>query len=262
MYNFKEKYKQFYDNIVYDKNKKSVILNTVKNKQNKHILVKNNKFAYIFTIILLVGLIGTGFAFAKTIKSLKRYFIDNKIFNCIIQAPVVNVLNSKFDLKENEEIARENLQDNLGINILSSSYLPNSLFVNKIVYDNSDIAYINLSQSLKNNIIENSASSSVFFNSTIDLNISFFTNHANSEIKEDNIDLAFKDSKCSKDNVEIIYNEHLKTNIYFVKATTYAYDDIEFVIYSYFTYNDILYSIRGSLVSRDNIIDFINSLNY
>ena len=74
--------------------------------------------------------------------------------------------------------------------------------------------------------------------------------------------LAFKDSKCSKDNVEIIYNEHLKTNIYFVKATTYAYDDIEFVIYSYFTYNDILYSIRGSLVSRDNIIDFINSLNY
>lgn len=269
MKNFKDEYKNYYNKMEFSqKSKNKIFENIINNSQNSSKLkIKSwkQKIAIVSCSLLAVFLIGTGIVFAKEfVKKINHVYnlipSENGTTNykCTISPLVLEGVNN-IDINENKILTIEELSKTLNKHILSSEKIEDTTFsVIRTLEKDNHLVYAYLS---KNGISAPKFIPESWDITTLEMNLSFLTSYASQKDIKDLIE--FEVGNCSDDNFDEVYIDSLDINVYLYKTKVIAYaygDSIEFMVRAYFVYDDILYNINGAIISRDMIIDFINSL--
>ena len=262
MKKFKDNYQKYYTKMKLSEQKKERIFNNIINSNETYKKIYwHNRLITIIYSILIIFLIGSSVVFAKDIIK-KLYSLEptnngSNNYKCIIKAPIINKFNMSH-LLEGQKIDLNELQNDLNKHILHNESITDKSFtIVKTIKNSNKIIYAKLN---KNGIDAPKIIPEASSNTTMDMNLSFLTTYATKDDIQKIIE--FEVGTCTDDNFDITHIDSLDIDVYLYKAPviTYAYDDLEFNVKAFFVYDNILYNINGSLITRNMIIDFIYDL--
>ena len=263
--------KDMLNNIEVSKELDDMILSKTINKK-KNLILKQRMI--MLSAIIIIITTGFGITYADVIaEKIKNVFVkertlvelngDEKISAIEFETSSKKELNYDANMKvvqytdEEYYVSLEDLEKELNINLLKSE-----LFQDKS---------IRIAQLKK---IENKISSGLFFvdyvyknkMEEISFTISFITKYHN-EDKYTNLVGINRNDQDNNTNIEyykfVEKNEHLNTDLYYFSS--YDIESNEKGIGSItvkFVYDDIIYSLIGNVISKEKILDIINSLHY
>ena len=277
MKDFEKKYKIVFRDINIDDNKKRDILNTIYKNNNKHIYRK-----ICMTTIVILVLIGAFFS-NTIVNAIKKIYVVNKKDNnkstCIIPNAIIDIGSDNiFDILKNKaRIMQKELEELLDIKVVSGKYFDNNLEIIDLKEENNNLAFARFNR----NIINLQDIYKEAYNiSTLEISLSFLTNYASEETSalksafdEKYIEQpfdgkyanTFEVGNCNDDNMEIYHIDTLNTDLYIYKRelpdkVKYSSDDIQSLMFAFFEYDNILYSLNGYFISENMLKDFVSTL--
>ena len=277
MKDFEKKYKIVFRDINIDDNKKRDILNTIYKNNNKHIYRK----ICTATIVILV-LIGAFFS-NTIVNAIKKIYVVNKKDNnkstCIIPNAILDIGSDNiFDiLKNKDRIMQKELEELLDIKVVSGKYFDNNLEIIDLKEENNNLAFARFNR----NIINLQDIYKEAYNiSTLEVSLSFLTDYASEETKtlksafddkylEESFDgkyaNIFEVGNCDDNNMEIYHIDNLNTDLYIYKrklpdSIKYTSDDLQSLMFAFFEFDNILYSLNGYFISENMLKDFVSTL--
>ena len=278
MLNFKNKYKEYYSRCNLDNDAKSRILNNISVKKYHEKKKINRKWILIpITICIMCFCIFLGNPIISAIKGLFTYHTNrlSGVNNVIVSNPVFKIKNKNAynDLTEFDEINIDSLEKILEVNILSNKLAGNNVKISNLLDNNGKLAYAQFTLS---EIDMKSQYESADNDAHLKMYFSVLTQYYPEEKLDDNtkifevsdpsnLDLTtpFACTDCTNDNFDIVNIKSKGTQVYFLKGNSKLVidpDDNQFKVICFFNYKNVLYYFVGYGVSRNMLIDFINTL--
>ena len=200
--------------------------------------IKHKKFklAFVFSICLVILLVGTFSAFAilKPYSVKKTSNSEETGFNFSLNEGVDFDVNNIISCDSLEIV--HDLENALNINLLLDNYKINNCMINQ---SNEKIESVSLE--LENNVIND-----VYFDT---INISFMSKYCSDETKEtfnNVIDFISFDNE-GEELVESVYSDKLKTDIYYVTLGSRGFP-------IFFVYDNVLYRFISTYNSVEEVI--------
>ena len=251
MNNFKQEYKNVFNNIKPNEELKNKILNKTIYKKKY-----NLKFAYTSVFIFIFLILTTSIIYANDIYY--HIFEHHKEENYIeIKAPINRKANAKATLLNCYTV--NDFENDLEIDLLESTMLDSTLNLSyKLHTPDNLLQRIVLYKKIKTKDYFDNLDYLQQYHSDIEIKYIILTKYVTKE-KMNNYNKTYD---YEENNLDIIYNENLKINMYYYSAlsnelaNTSRYSIRSIVT---FTYDNVLYQIEGHNITKKDLLTIANS---
>lgn len=277
MKDFEKKYKEIFSNINIDDNKKRDILDNIYKTNYRPFYRK------ICTIVIVILALVVVFSSNTVVNAIKKIYVVNKIDNkkstCIIPNSILDIgSDNVFDILKNKDIITQKEFENLlNIKVVNGKYFDNNLEIIDLKEENNNLSFARLNRNIIN---LHDIYKEAYNISTLEISLSFLTDYASEETKtlksafddkylEESFDgkyaNIFEVGNCDDNNMEIYHIDNLNTDLYIYKrklpdSIKYTSDDLQSLMFAFFEFDNILYSLNGYFISENMLKDFVSTL--
>lgn len=266
----KKIYKETFEKIHLDKKVDEIILDKTIYSSHKKM---TKKFAIIFSAFLLVLIAGVGVVYAeKIVTKIKNLFETTTInfedsgFSIYLDELKFSnkkelnfdaeFLNLEFPILDNQQkIMFNELKENLNISVLTPYILEDNVArIIKLEKNNNKISH---GCFVLDDVYVFKKDSKT---AKISMSIEFITKYYEEDYFKMALGQSFNENKVYK---SIEFNEKLNVDVYFWGAKAITNDDENIgTLKAIFEYDDIIYEITGTNLSKNDMLNFLNTLEY